>query len=557
MKRHSTVLALAVCIAACGKTADAPVDTAAIPVPPEALAAIDTSTLMRHIRVLSHDSLMGRQPGSAGEEKTVAYLETEMKAMGIAPGNTDGSYIQKVPLVGITVKNAPTLTFAKGGTTRTLKWRDDYVAWTKHVQTDAALDKSELVFVGYGTEAPEFQWDDYKGVDVAGKTVVMLVNDPPLADTARFGGPRMTYYGRWTYKFEQGMRHKAAGVLLVHETIPAGYPFTVVQGNAAEKFDLVTPDKNMGRSNVEGWMTLDQAKALFAMAGQNFDSLKARAATPEFTPVPLGVTASVRLENTLRNIDSRNVVGKIEGSDATLKDEYVVYTAHWDHFGIGVKVKGDSIYNGANDNATGTAGLLAIGKAFTAMPTKPKRSILLLAVTAEEQGLLGSLYYAVTPLYPLAKTVANLNMDALNSWGTTKDLTVVGLGNSELDDYARAAAAEQGRTLIGETEPEKGFYYRSDHFNFAKQGVPAFYFEPGIEYVGKPADYGRQKREEYTSNDYHAPQDEIKPSWDLSGMAQDLQLLLTMGYRIGNAAKIPEWRAGNEFRAIREKQLKP
>ena len=552
------ILSLATLLAACQPAADkSPVAASAEVVPAEAIAALDTGSLMRHIRVLAADSLMGRQPGSAGEDKTVAYLESEFKAMGLKPGNADGTYIQKVPLVGITVKNAPTLTFAKGGTTRALRWRDDYVAWTKHVQPTAMLDKSELVFVGYGTEAPEFTWDDFKGVDVAGKTLVMLVNDPPLADTMQFGGKRMTYYGRWTYKYEQGMKHKAAGVLLVHETERAGYPFGVVQGRTAEQFDLVTPDKNMSRSSVEGWITLDQAKALFSMAGQNFDSLKARAATPAFTPVPLGVTASVRLDNTLRTIDSRNVVAKLEGSDAALKEEYVIYTAHWDHFGIGVKVNGDSIYNGAADNASGTAGLLDIARAFAAMKTPPKRSILFLSVTAEEQGLLGSQYYSVTPLYPLAKTAANINMDVLNQWGPTSDVTVIGLGNSELDDYASAAAAEQKRTLRPDAEPEKGFYYRSDHFNFAKQGVPAFDPEPGMEFVDKPAGYGKQKRDEYTAKDYHQPQDEIKAGWELSGAVQDLNLFLAMGYRVANAAKLPQWRAGNEFRAIREKSLKP
>jgi Zn-dependent M28 family amino/carboxypeptidase len=518
-------------------------------------ATIDTATLMQHIRVLAADSMLGRAPGSVGEDRTVAYLEAQFKALGLAPGNTDGTYIQKVPLVGITVKGTPSLTFAKGTTTKALRWRDDYVAWTKHVSPEAKLDRSEIIFVGYGTEAPEFTWDDFKGMDVAGKTLVMLVNDPPLGDTTQFGGPRMTYYGRWTYKYEQGMKHKAAGVLLVHETGPAGYPFTVVQGKTSEQFDLVTPDRNMGRSAVEGWITLDQARALFTMAGQNFDSLKVRAARREFRPLPLGVTASVNLQNTLRTIDSRNVVAKLEGSDPELRDEYVVYTAHWDHFGVGTKVKGDSIYNGAADNATGTAGLLALGKAFVAMKTPPKRSILFLAVTAEEQGLLGSQYYSVTPIHPLAKTLANINLDMLNAWGPTKDITVIGLGASELDDYVRDAATAQGRTIRPDAEPEKGFYYRSDHFNFAKQGVPAFFPEPGVEYVGKPAEFGRQKREEYTANDYHAPQDEIKPGWDLRGAVQDLHLFLTMGYRIANAAEFPEWREGNEFRATREKQL--
>ena len=549
------ILPVLVAVVACQQVGDKP--ATGEPVPAEAIAAIDTATIMRHIRVLAADSLLGRQPGSAGEDKAVAYIESEFKAIGLAPGNTDGTYIQKVPLVGITVKNAPTLTLAKGSASTSLKWRDDYVAWTKHVTPTAVLDGSELVFVGYGTEAPEFNWDDFKGLDVTGKTLVMLVNDPPLADTTQFGGKRMTYYGRWTYKYEQGMMHKAAGVLLVHETERAGYPFAVVQGKTGEQFDLVTPDKNMGRSSVEGWISLDKAKALFTMAGQNFDSLKAHAATREFRPMPLGITASVKLENTLRTIDSRNVMAKLNGSDPVLKDEYVIYTAHWDHFGIGQKVNGDSIYNGAADNATGVAGLLNLAKAFHDMKTAPKRSILFISVTAEEQGLLGSQYYAVTPVYPLRKTLANINTDELNTWGVTKDVTVIGLGNSELDDYARAAATEQGRTLRPDAQPEKGFYYRSDHFNFAKVGVPAFDPEGGVDFVGKPAAFGMQKREEFDNLDYHKPSDEIKPGWDMSGAVQDLDLFLTMGYRIANATKFPAWRAGNEFRAIREKQLQP
>ncbi len=549
-------LALASVTTACGRSSGTSIDNT--PVPAEALAAFDTATVMQHIRVLSADSLMGRGPGTAGEEKSVVYLESQFKAMGLEPGNPDGSYIQKVPLVGITVKNSPTLTFTKGGTSTALKWHDDYVAWTKHVSPTASLKNSELVFVGYGVEAPQFGWDDFKGVDLTGKTMVVLVNDPPVADTAIFGGARMTYYGRWTYKYEQGMKHKAAGVLIVHQTERAGYPFAVVQGKTAEQFDLVTPDKNMNRSEVEGWISLDQAKALFTLAGQDFAALERKAATKDFTPVPLGVTASVTLQNTLRTVDSRNVVAMLEGSDPALKNEYVIYTAHWDHFGIGEKVKGDSIYNGASDNATGTAGLLAMAKAFAAAKTAPKRSILFLSVTSEEQGLLGSQYYGMMPLYPLNKTLANINMDGLNTWGKTKDVVVIGLGASELDDYARAAAAEQGgRSLRGDAEPEKGFYYRSDHFNFAKVGVPAFDPESGIEYVGKDAAYGRKTRDEYTENDYHKPSDEIKPGWELSGAVQDLQLFFTIGYRVASAARYPEWKAGNEFKAIRDKSLKP
>ena len=525
-------------------------------VPDQALAAIDTATLMSHIRVLAADSLEGRGPGTRGEERTVRYLESQFKAIGLKPGNPDGSYIQRVPLVGITPQGSPVLQFAKGGKQQTLRWRDDFVAWTKHVAPEASLDHSEIVFVGYGVEAPEFNWDDYKGLDVSGKTLLMLVNDPPLADSTQFGGKAMTYYGRWTYKYEQGMKHHAAGVLIIHETGPAGYPFAVVQGKTGEQFDLVTQDKNLGRSSIEGWITLDRAKALLALAGQNFDSLKARAATREFTPVPLGVSASVTIRNGLRTIDSRNVVAKLEGSDAKLKDEYLVYTAHWDHFGIGTPVQGDSIYNGALDNASGTAGLLTLAKAFAALPKPPRRSILFLSVTAEEQGLLGSQYYSVAPLYPLAKTLAAINMDGLDVAGKTKDLVVVGLGASELDDYARAAAAEQGRVLVPDAEPEKGFYYRSDHFNFAKQGVPAFDPESGVDVIGKPAGYGMQQREAYTANDYHKPSDQIKPDWDLSGAVDDLRLFLAMGYRVAEAPRFPEWRPGNEFRATREAQLK-
>ena len=551
------VLPAVLLLASACKPSDAPPAPAVSPlaVPAEALTAVDTATLMSYVRVLAADSLMGRAPGTVGEDKTVAYLTSQFQALGLKPGNTDGTFIQKVPLVGITVTNSPTLTFSKGGTTESLKWRDDYVAWTKHVAASASLDKSPMVFVGYGVEAPEFNWDDYKGQNLAGMTLVMLVNDPPLADTSKFGGPRMTYYGRWTYKFEQGAKHHAAGVLLVHETGPAGYPFAVVQGNASEKFDLAAADSNRGRSNVEGWITLDKAKALFAMAGQNFDSLKAKAASPDFQPVPLGVTASVRLRNKLRTVNSRNVVARLAGSDTALSDEYVIYTAHWDHFGIGTPVNGDSIYNGAADNATGTAGLLTLAKAYAAMPTPPDRSILFLAVTAEEQGLLGSQYYAEHPIYPLARTLAVINMDVLNTAGPTKDLTVIGLGASDLDDYATAAAAQQGRKLRPDAEPEKGFYYRSDHFNFAKQGVPAFYSDAGVDYVGQPSDYGMKKRDEYTTMRYHKPQDEIQPDWDMRGAVEDLKLFLTMGYRIAEAQKFPEWKPGNEFRAIREKQL--
>jgi Zn-dependent M28 family amino/carboxypeptidase len=348
----------------------------------------------------------------------------------------------------------------------------------------------------------------------------------------------------------------AAGVLIVHETGPAGYPFEVVQAKTTEQFDLVTPDKNLGRVNVEGWITLDRAKELMRAAGQDFDTLKKQAATREFKPVPLGVNASMTIQNKLRTIDSQNVVAKVEGTDPALKDEYVVYTAHWDHLGVGPEVNGDRIYNGAADNAIGVAGLLELARAFTGVMPPPKRSILFVSVTAEEQGLLGSQYYAVTPIYPLAKTLANINMDGLNVHGRTKDLTLIGYGASDLDDYARAATAEQGRIIRPDPETEKGFYYRSDHFNFAKQGVPALDPDQGIEFIGKPADYGQKVRDDYTEHDYHKPTDVIKPDWDLSGAVEDLKVFFAVGYRVAQASKYPDWKPGNEFKATRDAMLR-
>jgi Zn-dependent M28 family amino/carboxypeptidase len=525
---------------------------------------IDARAILDRIKIISADEYEGRAPGTRGEELTVKYLEDEFRKLGLQPGNPDGSYIQKVPLVGITAANSQPLTVSKGAERQTFKWADDVVAWTKRVTDAAAIRNSDLVFVGYGVTAPEYSWDDFKGVDVKGKTIVVLVNDPQVPDPSDpskldsklFNGAAMTYYGRWTYKFEEAARRGAAGALIVHETGPAGYPFSVVQGNLQEKFDLVTPDKNMGRAAIEGWITLDTARRIFEMAGQDFDARRKQALAREFKPVPLGLQASLGVRNTLRTLDSRNVLAKVEGSDPALANEYVVYTSHWDHLGVGKPVNGDKIYNGALDNASGVSALLEIARAFTQSEPRPKRSILFVMVTAEEQGLLGSQYYSVTPLYPLAKTLANINIDGVNQWGRTKDITVIGMGASDLDDYLRDAAADQGRTLRPDPEAEKGFYYRSDHFNFAKQGVPALYTDSGVEFIGKPADYSQKKRDEYTEHDYHAPSDEVKPDWDLSGAAEDAQLMFMVGYRVANADRFPEWKPGNEFRAKREEMLK-
>ncbi|MDP9143361.1 MAG: M28 family metallopeptidase [Actinomycetota bacterium] len=517
--------------------------------------ALDGDRLMGHITMLASDSFLGRAPGSLGEERTVEYLEREFRALGLQPGNPDGTYIQNVPLVGITGDPAMVLTIEGRGVPQQLRFRDEFVAWSRHVTDSVRVSGSELVFIGYGTKAPEFSWDDLKGADLQGKTLVVLVNDPPLADTTQFGGRAMTYYGRWTYKYEQAAALGAAGMLIIHEDGPAGYPWGVVQGMGGEKFDLVTPDRNLGRAPMEGWIHLDVARRLLALAGQDFDSLKARAATREFTPVPLGLTASLGIRNTLRTLDSRNVVAKVEGSDPVLRDEYVIYTAHWDHFGVGDAVDGDSIYNGAADNASGTAGLLEMARAFQELPTKPRRSVLFLAVTAEEQGLLGSEYYARTPLHPLAKTVANINVDVLNMDGRTSDLVVIGLGASELDDYLREAAGVQGRAVLPDPESEKGFYYRSDHFNFAKVGVPALYTDVGVTFEGQPAGYGAERSADWNTNRYHKPSDEVLPSWKPDGAIQDLELFFRVGYRVAQADSMPRWAPGNEFRARREASL--
>jgi len=513
--------------------------------------------------VLASDEFEGRAPGTRGEELSVTYIADQFRKAGLAPGNVDGTWVQKVPMVGITADPSALLTFRKGEATRTLTFKDDVVAWTKRVQPTVSVQDSDVVFVGYGVEAPEYQWDDFKGVDVSGKTLIVLVNDPPVPDPAdpstldpkTFGGRAMTYYGRWTYKYEVGAEKKAAAVLIVHETGPAAYPFSVVQSKVTEQFDLLAPDRGMSRAAIEGWVTLDQARALFAMAGQDFDALKTQAATRAFTPVPLGVTASMTLRNTIRTIDSRNVIAKLEGSDPGHRDEYVVFTSHWDHFGVGPEVDGDRIYNGALDNATGVGGLIELARAFARLPSRPRRSLLFLSVTAEEQGLLGSDYYARHPIYPLAKTLAVVNMDALNIYGRTRDLAVVGLGNSDLDDYAREAAAAQGRVLSPDPAPEKGGFFRSDHFPFARQGVPAINAGGGDDYVGKPADYGRKVEDAYTAQHYHKPSDEVRPDWDLSGAIEDLQVYFAIGWRVAQADAWPAWKDGSEFKARRETML--
>ncbi len=552
------LFSLAVLAAACGGAPSS--DTASV----VSFPVIDGNRVLEHTKTLASDAFEGRKPGSRGEDLTVAYIIDQFKKAGLTPGNPDGTFVQKVPMVGIVTDQKAVLSFRRGATAQSLAWRDDFVAWTKRVVDTVRVEKSDVVFVGYGVQAPEFDWDDYKGLDVKGKTLVVLVGDPPVPDPSDatklddrvFGGRAMTYYGRWTYKYEIGQKLGAAAVLIVHETGPAGYPFAVIQGKTEEQFSLVAPDGNMSRAAVEGWITLEQAKQLFARAGQDFEKAKAAAATRAFKPAPLGATASVTLRNTIRTVDSQNVVGRIEGSDPVVKNEHVIYTSHWDHFGIGVPVNGDAVYHGAVDNATGIGGMIELGRTFAAMKVAPKRSILMLAVTAEEQGLLGSGYYAANPLYPLAKTIGVVNMDALNVLGKTNDVTITGLGNSDLDDLAKQVAADQGRVIRPDPDPERGGFYRSDHFPFAQQGVPALASGGGIDYAGRPAGWGKARSDEFTANDYHKPSDKVKPDWDLSGAVQDLQYYWMVGYRLAQADTFPQWKAGTEFKAKRDAMMK-
>jgi len=532
--------------------------------PDAALRSFSADALMTDIRTLSSDEFEGRGPGSKGEQLTIRYLEDKFRGMGLEPGNPDGTFLQKVPLVGIRPDAGMKLVFSGRGRSVTSQFQKDFVAWTKRVVDSSAID-AEMVFAGYGVQAPEFQWDDFKGVDVKGKVIVVLVNDPPVPDPknpaeldpSTFGGRAMTYYGRWTYKYEKAAELGAAGCFIIHETERAGYPWEVVRNSwGGEQFDLANPDKNMGRAAIEGWMTGEEAEALFKLAGKDLAALKKAAVSRDFRPVPLGVRAKLEVKNTLRQVESHNVIARLPGSDAKLRNEYVLYSAHWDHFGIGPEVSGDKIYHGAKDNASGTAALLEIARAFKQLRVPPSRTLLFLCVTAEEQGLLGSRYYAENPLYPLARTAAVVNMDALNVLGRTKDIVIIGKGNSTLDEVAEQVAGEQGRTVKGDPESEKGFFYRSDHFSFAKQGVPALYSHPGIEYVGKPEGWGLEMRRRYTLEDYHKPSDKIKDYWDLSGLVTDCQLFLQVGYRVANDPHLPEWKPGTEFKAKREASLR-
>lgn len=513
--------------------------------------AVSAQLFEQHLARLASDEFEGRKPGTRGEEKTLAYLTDAYRRIGLKPA-VGSSYLQQVPLVEITTASDATLELEAGGKRFTPAYGEEMVVWTKRVVPQVHIEASPLVFVGYGIVAPEYGWNDYAGLDMRGKTAVILINDPGFAtrDPQLFRGRTLTYYGRWTYKFEEAARQGAAGAIIVHETEPAAYGWeTVANSWTGPQLDKSSADGNAGRIPVEGWITLETARQLFGAAGQDYAALKQRAARRGFRPVPLDGTASASLRNAIRQSSSANVIGVLPGTERP--HEYIVYMAHWDHLGRGLGKSGDVIFNGAVDNATGVAGILAIAAAFAS--AKPERSVVFLATTAEESGLLGSAYYADNPVFPLAQTVAAINLDAIYFGGPTHDVTVVGYGASELEDYLAAAAKAQGRELRPEPQPEKGFFFRSDHFNFAKRGVPALYTKLGIDDRERGAKWGQRQADEFVAERYHKPADEYAPGVDLRGAVEDLQLLYRVGARLAAEKSFPNWREDSEFRAIRDR----
>ena len=518
--------------------------------------SITEAQIAEHMAVLASDEFGGRAPSSPGEELTVAYISEYFASLGLEPGNGD-SYFQDVPLVDITVdpERAPFRVTGMGDP-MSFAYADDFVTWTTRVVDESSVQDSEMVFVGYGIVAPEFGWDDYAGVDVAGKTVVILVNDPGFAtqDPDVFSGNTMTYYGRWTYKFEEAARQGAAAALIVHQTAPAAYGWETVRNSwTGPQFNLQSDDGNAGHVAIEGWITEETTHRLFGRAGLDFDKLAAQADAGELAATSMNMSLSASISNRLRFSDSKNVIAVLPGSEAP--DDYFIYMAHWDHFGTDaalVAAGQDGIYNGAHDNASGTAALLELAEAYSRRPAAPRRSIVFLAVTAEEQGLLGSAHYAADPVFPLAQTVAGLNMDGLSSFGPTRELVVQGYGMSELDGIADAAATVQGRRVDPDPEPEKGYYFRSDHFELAKFGVPMIYPGPGIDHVEHGSGYGQMQNDAYNSDRYHMVSDEFDESWDLSGAVSDVQLYYEIGRVVIQSDVWPNWNEGTEFHAIRE-----
>jgi len=523
-----------------------------LPDSPATEAAIRAEDLGAHIQILASDEFSGRQPGGPGERKTVAYLSREFARIGLDPGNGE-SFVQEVPMIEITseAKGPIAVSFADGSSDE-FKVGDESVIQTLREDAQVDVKDSDLVFVGFGVNAPELNWNDYAGVDVKGKTVIMLINDPGFEtnNAELFRGKAMTFYGRWTYKYDEALRQGAAAAIIVHDDAGASYGWEVVRNSfTGAEFDLPHTDANSKPLGIRGWITTAAAERLFSRLGKNLAEFRAQANVPGFKAVPLDAKVSMGLTSRVRHARSANVVGILRGSERP--DEAMIYTAHWDHLGRNFAAPGDGIFNGAVDNATGVAAMLEIAEAFAKSPTPPKRSLIFLSVTLEESGLLGSKYYVENPIVPLKNTVGTINMDAIQVIGKTRDVVVIGFGSSELEDILKAHAEQQGRIIVPEPTPENGFYYRSDHFNFARVGVPSLYAKNGIDHIEKGEEYGRKVASDYVANDYHKPSDDFDPNWDLSGNVQDAELLQQVGAELADGDTWPNWYDGNEFRAAR------
>ncbi len=555
-RRHSlTLTPILLCLAACGGGAPPDDATAARDNPVERALAMITADYMREqVIELASDRYEGRGPGTAGDRLARDYLVGELQALGLEPGAADGGWQQAFELVGLTAEQPPEWSFASADASLALDQWNDFIASSGVQAERAAFDDAELVFVGYGIQAPEYDWDDYKGVDLDGKVLLIMNNDPDW-DPELFAGETRLYYGRWRYKYESAARQGAVGAIIIHTTPSAGYPFQVVQTSwTGEQFQLPAGDEP--RSQVEAWVTEDAARRLVALGGHDLDALREAADNRDFEPVPLGVTTSIAMDVELSRVESANVLGLIPGSDPELADEAVIYTAHHDHLGIGTPNEaGDTIYNGAMDNASGVAQVLAIARALQALPEPPRRSILVAFVGAEEQGLLGSKYYAENPTFPPGKIAANINYDGGNIWGHTHDVTFIGLGKSTIDEIVLSIAQSQGRTVKPDQFADRGYFYRSDQFSFAKIGVPALYLDTGTEFVDRPADWGKAQVNHYTDVNYHQPTDEYDDSWNFDGMIEDARLGFWTGLSIAISDEMPRWNPGDEFEAARLEAL--
>ena len=516
---------------------------------------IDAAVLRSHVRFLADDLLEGRGPATRGDRLTQLYIASQMEGLGLEPAGPGGSWYQPFDIVGIDAQNPEIAGFVRDDKKVDLKFYEDYVAMSGVEAPEVRLDQAELVFVGFGIVAPEYQWDDFKGADVKGKVLVVMNNDPE-DDPALFGGKTRLYYGRWDYKYEKAAEMGAAGVIIIHTTPSAGYGWKVIQtSDTGEQFSL--PHEAGPQLPVKAWATEDAVRKLVALGGQDLDALRAAAQKRDFRPVPLGVRVSLLLKNKVRRTQTANVIGRLPGRDPAVGKEAVIFTAHHDHLGINEAAKPgeDAIYNGAMDNATGVAAMLSIARAMKALPDAPRRSVLFAAVAAEEQGLLGAKYFAAHPTMAPGRLAANINIDGMSIFGRTRDVVMIGFGKSELDDYVKRLASMQGRVVVPDQFPDKGFFYRSDQFALAKIGVPAAYFDDGVEVVGKPAGWGKAQKEAFESKHYHQPSDQLRDDWEFSGFVEDAQLYFFLGLKVANAQAMPAWNKGDEFEAARKKAL--